>query len=79
MPRAASSFSASRQCGRMACYILESVTVNDPHVASITELNDSPRHGMHNRPRTLSRKASPSTRHSECSHPTLFLSLGLFQ
>ena len=33
----------SRQYGRIACDLVEGVAVNDPHVPSITELNDIPR------------------------------------
>ena len=33
----------SRQYGRITCDLVEGVAVNDPHVPSITELNDAPR------------------------------------
>ena len=33
----------SQRCGRIACDLVEGVTVNDPYVPSITEPNDAAR------------------------------------
>ena len=42
IPGSAPQF-GSRQCGRITCDLVEGCAVNDPHVPSITELNDTPR------------------------------------
>jgi len=53
--------SDSRQCGPFTCNLVEGVAVNDPHVLSIPELNDTPR-GQGSK-----RSANSLKRHSDVS------------